>query len=375
VVVSGANGGSVSDLIWLQSRQNNLNLLRMIAATAVVISHSIALTGSREVDLLARSVGMGYGEFGVNIFFFISGFLITGSWIRKNSLLTFTWARVLRICPALWVSTLTFVLVCGLFFSSLGFADFLALPTTISYVIKNLTMFPGFGAQLTLPSAIGAWSGEFNVPLWTLPHELQMYALLALLGVLGFASSLGVTLGVTLVALLAWALGDSGYLAVQPDRYRLMCHFFLGATVVNSAIQIRWASMRLLPIGIGACLICAMAPASLGKYLTVVPLGALVLWFAFQCRTIRFFNRIGDYSYGTYIYGYPVQVAIFYYFGSSLSLWSHLVTSLACILVLACASWHLLERRALRIPLPLQAEKAYESLRLCLSGKHDKGNY
>jgi peptidoglycan/LPS O-acetylase OafA/YrhL len=62
---------------------------------------------------------------------------------------------------------------------------------------------------------------------------------------------------------------------------------------------------------------------------------------------IRRFNRLGDYSYGTYIYGYPAQFTVI----SSLPFvtpWQLTSLSVPIALALAALSWHLVEKRSLK---------------------------
>src|SRR6185437_9791017 len=62
-------------------------------------------------------------------------------------------------------------------------------------------------------------------------------------------------------------------------------------------------------------------------------------------------NRLGDYSYGTYIFAHPIQMGLFT-LGVAASWWANMILTIAIVLPLAALSWHLLEKRALRIPLP-----------------------
>lgn len=60
-----------------QSRDNNFNLIRMVAACSVLVSHSFALTGSGE-DPVKRLIGMvTLGDLAVDLFFVASGFLVS----------------------------------------------------------------------------------------------------------------------------------------------------------------------------------------------------------------------------------------------------------------------------------------------------------
>jgi|GEM_PF-1510528 peptidoglycan/LPS O-acetylase OafA/YrhL len=74
----------------LNSRNNNYDFLRFFAATLVLISHSFALLGAGYEPMAVFSKDQTtFGELGVNIFFFISGLLITQSYCRNGSLLIF----------------------------------------------------------------------------------------------------------------------------------------------------------------------------------------------------------------------------------------------------------------------------------------------
>ena len=75
----------------------------------------------------------------------------------------------------------------------------------------------------------------------------------------------------------------------------------------------------------------------------------LVIWLAYApCGPLAFYNRVGDYSYGTYVYAFPI--------GQCVAAWVPGATAttillLAAPLTLAFAipSWHLMEERLLRL--------------------------
>jgi peptidoglycan/LPS O-acetylase OafA/YrhL len=78
-------------------QDNSFDLLRFLAAIAVIFSHSYALTGNLEFGLLGDSLG----GWGVNVFFVISGYLLAGT---KDFSWQYFWKRSLRLFPALAVS-------------------------------------------------------------------------------------------------------------------------------------------------------------------------------------------------------------------------------------------------------------------------------
>ena len=164
-----------------KGRDNNLNLLRLVAATAVVYGHAFGTAQQTASEPFFHRFGIGTGDVGVDVFFVISGFLIAKSFASKD-LVHFTWARVMRIFPALWVSSVVLVAVAGLAFSPLPAREFWLRHDTLTYLARNATLLPGLGCQTALPFAFDTSTREFNASLWTLPHELQMYLLLAALG-------------------------------------------------------------------------------------------------------------------------------------------------------------------------------------------------
>jgi peptidoglycan/LPS O-acetylase OafA/YrhL len=93
-----------------KGRDNNLNLLRFLAAGLVIYAHSFGITGNIAREPFFAAFGIGIGDIAVDVFFVVSGFLIAKSFLAKP-LHVFLWARAMRIYPALWVSSLLFVVV------------------------------------------------------------------------------------------------------------------------------------------------------------------------------------------------------------------------------------------------------------------------
>ena len=297
--------------------------------------------------------GVGLGDIAVNVFFLVSGFLVVQSWNNRRNLIEFCWARFKRIYPAVWVSTVIFVIVFGVLFSPLEFFEFVSLESTLTYVLKNFLLLPGSGAQLTLPFAMNETISEFNTPLWTLPHELQMYGMVVILGVIGLLNKRLVTVFLAVFAMLVWAAGDLGWLSVDASRFRLMSHFMIGIIALRFSRSIV-VSGRGAILSIVVCIaISSFVPIEFRKFVLSIAMIPPLLWFSFvPGGPIRKFNSLGDYSYGTYILAYPVQIYLSQIDVISKTASIHFLTTMCLVLPMAICSWHFVERPALTLRLP-----------------------
>src|SRR5579875_679403 len=155
-------------------RANNFNLLRLLAALAVLYRHGYAFVDVHPSGRAARWL-FELGDIAVDAFFVISGYLVTASLLVRRDLVQFCKARVLRIYPALLLSVLLTIVLFGLEFGSLPLSRYFSDRRTWSFAGLNGTLFGGIQLALpgvpTIPGALGAVNGS----LWTLPSEVWMY--------------------------------------------------------------------------------------------------------------------------------------------------------------------------------------------------------
>ncbi|CAN7364552.1 acyltransferase family protein [Duganella sp. LjRoot269] len=333
-------------------KDNNFNLIRILAALAVLFTHSFALSGS--VEPLRDSLGMTMGSFAVDIFFIASGFLVTGSLLKRQSLIEFCWARLLRIYPALLVALLLTVLVLGPLFTTLPLHQYFASKVVYIYLVKNLLLVAG--TNFILPGVFenNPYPGAVNGSLWTMPYEVRMYLILA---VSWLALRLkrqfrlrAMTWAILASTVIAGIATLAEYLAsgAAGQFERLFFMFFCGASyyVCRDRIELKrplFYAMVALLLGSAVWgkqpffVVYTLSLAYLLFYLAYVPGGML-----------RRYNLVGDYSYGTYIYAFPVQQAVAALLPGC-SAGTMILLSGAVTLALAALSWHLLEQRALAL--------------------------
>jgi peptidoglycan/LPS O-acetylase OafA/YrhL len=326
----------------LGRRANNFDAIRLLAAAAVVVSHAFPLSsGNNEAEPLMRLSGgqMTLGHLAVLVFFVVSGFLITRSWERSPSAVEFARNRALRILPALICMVAAMTLVLGPLFTKLPLTDYFTDGRFASYWL-NVTLvttkysLPGVFEDNPFPRAV-------NGVLWTLRYEALFYAVTAGLGVLGLLRR-RILLVLVAAAILVPLLGD-----LPGDRYMRMFRFY----AAGSALCLWRDRIPMdLRLAAGAAVLCggALALGALEE-IFVVAGSYLVLFAAFEPRIpLQRTGRYGDFSYGLYIYGFPVQQAVAHVLGAGHGWATNLALSLPIATALAIASWHGIEKRALR---------------------------
>lgn len=343
----------MDSVVSARHRDNNFNILRMFAALAVLITHSFALaTGDPRAEPFRGTLGMTMGLMAVDIFFITSGFLITGSLLKRGGAIEFIWARALRIFPALVVMLVITVFGMGLFVTTLPVDQYLTSKQVYSYFVYCATLF--FGVAYDLPGVFtdNPYKNAVNGSLWTLPYEVRMYAIL--LGLWCITRVLkGVdskSFKVVITCLSFFFLAAIFY--TRQTNSPIAPLFMLGYMFFIGSVFYLWKDKILLNKHIALpALVVLVAAANIDKtiffVLYILLLPYIVLYFAyFPSRLVRNYNRFGDYSYGVYIYAFPVQQCLAFMM-PGISVRNMIFFSLSITLVLAIASWNLVERHAL----------------------------
>lgn len=315
----------------MTGRKNNFDLLRLAAATQVLIIHATDHLHGQVPTALLRLPG-------VPIFFVISGYLVAAS-LRRNDLATYARARALRIYPALWVCLLLSMATCDVSFWRIeAIPWFLAQISFLQFY--NPDFLRGYGV------------GVLNGSLWTIPVELQFYVLLPFLIRLR-TPALIVIAGLSALLSAIEPLGKLGIyigVTVAPHLYL----FLLGVLLQRHPVKLN----PYLWVGIYAAsslLLGALGFEVAGNRInpaSAVLLGTMVIALA-HSRPIPLKY---DISYGLYIYHMPVINRLLAWGATDA-----IVIAIATSFALATASWLLVERVALSFKVPKYHLQGYHS--------------
>jgi peptidoglycan/LPS O-acetylase OafA/YrhL len=350
-------------------RRNNFDCARFSLAALVIYSHAFPLlTGEERFEPLKR-LSRGHltlGQLAVGFFFAISGFLITQSWASTKSLVPFFIKRVLRIYPAFIVASLFSLLVVAPIASwdSLHVTSRDVLGSIYRLLVMGVPSVPGVFLHNPYPNAL-------NGSMWTIRYEFCCYILTAVLGMVGLLENRSLLIAVTVAALGVQAASSLDLLGALPlfhvamVKVAVQCVGFYMVGVLAYVYRDQIPISGALAVGCAALLFVLAVATSwsadsservadlLGGLFTpaLATLGVYVLyWFAFSPKVpLQRFGKYGDFSYGVYVYAFPIEQLLALFLGKHLQPWSMFVVGLAITLVFAVLSWHLVERPCLKL--------------------------
>jgi peptidoglycan/LPS O-acetylase OafA/YrhL len=331
-----------------RNRRNDFDALRLAAAVSVIFSHAFLLSsGSVSGDPLyvATHGQCVLGVVGVFVFFVVSGYLVTASFEATGSVGRFLAKRFLRIYPGYAACLLVLALCVGPLVSGRSLLTAWSDPATWSFVGANLVMnvehnglpgvrFTGFDIGTIVDG-----------PLWSLPSEVVMYLMVALLGWLGLIR-LPVLAALFIIGLICiWF--DTAQSPSFFGGVGWLLPFFVAGML---GYRYRTALPRSPVLALGAALGLGACFWSGGFILLFPVLGAyLLLFLAFRRAGAPLpASRFGDLSFGLYIYGWPVEQLLLWRFGM-MPWWALFAAALPITGLVAFVSWHLVERPALRL--------------------------
>lgn len=313
----------------------------------VIFSHSFYVTGEVYNEPVSAFTNGQFeaSAFGLSIFFFISGLLVTKSALDSRNVFVFLRKRIYRIYPALIALVLISVFVIGPIFTQLSVFDYFANADTWKY----LYTMTGFRIRMNLPGVFSDklyTTHSFNASLWSIQIELFLYLSLAIFLFFGILkrkklfSYVAVVVMITCIIILAFKTN----MPVNYIRnFNLIFVFYLGSFVAITKPTHKQVFM-ILASSTGAYIILKIV-----NFQNFDPSFLLLPLISLPVYVVGFFNKIKiwikkDLSYGLYIFAFPVQQMLLKISSFPISAYTLFYMTLLITTGLAMASWVFIEK-------------------------------
>jgi peptidoglycan/LPS O-acetylase OafA/YrhL len=371
VLAASSGRRTIGDALSL--RHNSLNFLRLLLALAVIVDHCVAFGAFQWWGRWVSYNRMPLGTLAVYGFFAISGYLIAGSALNHGPV-RYLWQRFLRIFPAYWVCLILTAFVFGVI-------AWYAVPQTcqhfscylhgsngpFQYVYRNAllrgkqTAISGTPRGDYSPFAWGVWNGS----TWTLFYEFLCYLILLLLAAMGLLRRRLAVVGITGALVMTCAvISLDPALRVQfsyshnwifMNLLKFSAIFLVGSLIYlyrDWLPDSGWLALACTALFIVDLLMpIHHERPSLGFAASAIAMpviGYPLLWLGAHLP----FQRVGarnDYSYGIYIYAFPVSQLLAIWGVTRLGYLPYTALVVLATLPLAVGSWWIVEKRALRL--------------------------
>lgn len=300
-----------------QGRNNNLDLIRFVAALLVILCHAYPISRGQEyTDILGRITNgqIHFGNLAVCIFFLYGGFLIGKSAERLKTASAYFKARILRLFPCLIVVTFLLVFLAGPCLTILPLGEYFSNRGTYQYLLNSVMVLTH-----NLPGVFegNIYGQTVNGPLWTLPIEFLCYIMCFLVWKIGFlnekwmkwtiplfvAGYIGIKLVLGTNALLTSALRPAGLF------YAGMLYY-----VYRDKIKLRWEGALVSFLALIFFSWRGLLDVTIFVFLPYV-----LLYLGYGTRhKYSNFAKYGEVSYGIYLCGWPIQQTLCMQFGGKM---------------------------------------------------------
>ena len=323
------------------TKSQNLQLIRFISSICVIIAHAFAIsTGNEENEFLSKLTDgyLGLGALAVCVFFVAGGFLIAKSVERQKIAGKYFKSRIIRIFPSLIFTTVC-VTVLGAFFSEHTPLEYFKNNDTWKYLLNSFFVpvhnLPGvFENNPYLPTVNGS--------LWTLPIEFLCYiaCFITYKCKLLKKNSFLISLPFVMIGILILdCLGNYISFARSIIRPCLLFYIGMGYWVYREHIELK-KSWFIISI-IGFLLSLFYDVPQIGIYIFFPYILFMVSYGMKQCSSI--IGNLGNYSYGIYLWGFPVQQAVVCLNGSKMNPFLNMFISIPIAVALGIVTYFFIE--------------------------------
>ena len=284
--------------------KNCFDFLRFFFAFNILLAHLCELSQSTALSFLSS---VSNSSIAVKGFFIISGFLVTKSYRNTPSLKEYFMKRIKRILPA-YVTVLLISTLFLSFFSSYSFIEYFTDINIYKYLGWNL-LFLNF----MHPCLPGLFENNLycviNGSLWTLKVEEGFYVVLPIIFfiITKIKKPLLILGSLYILSILYWFVMDFYFdnplLAKQLPGY--LVYFVTGVFLyLNFDFVLQHKTQLLL----ATLFLTMFFNFSIFQIDLLYPLtfGVIVITAAYSFPFLNNFGKYGDFTYGMYIYHFPI---------------------------------------------------------------------
>lgn len=328
------------------NNKNCFDFLRFFFAANIVLAHLCELSQNKNLEFLSN---FSNSSIAVQGFFIISGFLVAKSYVNTPSLKGYFIKRVKRILPA-YIVVLLFSAITLSFFSSFSFSEYLLDINVYKYLGWN-SIFLNF----MHPCLPGLFENNLmcvvNGALWTLKVEEGFYLVLPLIFYAIIKSKkLFLILGsLYVLSLLYWYMMNfylnQPLLAKQLPGY--LAYFVAGIFLFLNFDLVSKNKKKLFIMAILGLVISYFSTFQIDVFYPAA-FGVIVIIAAYNLPFLNNFGKYGDFTYGLYIYHFPI-IQLFRQY-DLFEKYNPILMAIAVILItlfFAILSWFLIEKRFL----------------------------
>ena len=286
------------------NNKNCFDFLRFFFAANILLAHLIELSQNRSLEFLSHFFN---SSIAVKGFFVISGFLVAKSYVNTASLKEYFIKRAKRILLA-YIVVLMFSVLALAYFSRLSFSDYFTDISVYQYLGWN-SIFLNF----MHPCLPGLFENNLmcavNGALWTLKVEEGFYIVLPFIfyAIKKSRKTFLILASLYVLSILYWFVMDFYFnkplLAKQLPGY--MAYFVTGIFLFLNFELVLQNKNKLLLISILLLIILRFSHFQIDFFYPAA-FGSLVIIAAYNLPFLNNFGKYGDFTYGLYIYHFPI---------------------------------------------------------------------
>lgn len=261
-------------------------------------------------------------------------------------------SRFFRIWPGLAFVLLGSIFLIGPLVTQLDLKSYFTNPETYLYFKRHI-LLNSWGTQAlgyyNLPGAFegNTYKNTFNAPLWSIAPEVFAYLTLAALYLAGLMRRKIATFIIGIVILDA-LLPNRILFTFLPNNVEdfslLPFCFAIGSLVALYKDEVK--VNLYLPLGF-LLLWYLFRGSPYNSHIFHLAIFALSMFFATRPVVIKHLQLPFDASYGTYLWGFPIQQTLAHFFPGVTGIW-HWVPAIILSVAAGAFSWTFVEKRAMK---------------------------